>query len=182
MKADFKKMSLLDTASYVCGYLIGKKMKAVLVGGACVSVYTDNKYLSNDFDLVCENTLQELETVLKDIGFRRKGRLFYNKDSGFVLDFVPPPVMIAQEHVTRKAAIKTKFGQLYLLTPTDCVKDRLAGFYFWNDPQSFEQAFLVYKSQKNKIDIKDIEKWSKRENAYDKYKIFTEKIKSGKSK
>jgi hypothetical protein len=48
MRIDFRRMTLLDTASYVCGYLIKKGMKVVLVGGACVSVYTDNKYLSND--------------------------------------------------------------------------------------------------------------------------------------
>ncbi|MDR2192796.1 MAG: hypothetical protein LBO62_07980 [Endomicrobium sp.] len=182
MKIDFKKMNLLDTASYICGRLIKKGVNVVLVGGACVSVYTDNKYLLNDFDLVCENALQELEPILNEMGFKRKGRLFYNENSDFVLDFVPPPVMIAQKRIKKTAVIKTKFGQLYLLTPTDCIKDRLAGFYFWNDPQSFEQAALVYKSQKKKIDVKDIERWAKQENAYDKCRIFLEKIKFCKGK
>ncbi len=86
--------------------------------------------------------------------------------------------MIAQEHITRKETIKTNFGRLNLLTPTDCIKDRPAGYYFWNDPQSFEQALLVYKAGKEKVDLKNIEKWSKSENSEGKFKLFLEKIKN----
>ncbi|MCL2389379.1 MAG: hypothetical protein FWC85_03240 [Elusimicrobia bacterium] len=176
MKINFKNMNLLDTASFVCGFLQENKIEVVLVGGACVSIYTDNKYLSNDFDLVCDTTLKEIEPVLLKIGYKRKGRLFVNENSDFVVDFVPPPVMVGQEHITRKETIKTKFGKLNLLTPTDCLKDRLAGFYFWQDPQSFEQALLIYKDQKKKVDLKDIEKWSNAQNAKDKFKLFIDKI------
>jgi hypothetical protein len=177
MKINFKNMSLLDTASFVCGFLLKNGVDVVLVGGACVSVYTHNKYLSDDFDLVCSHTLSEVETILSKIGYIRKGRLFFNSASDFVLDFVPPPVMIAQEHIKRKETIKTKFGQLNLLTPTDCIKDRLAGFYFWNDPQSFEQALLIYADQKSKVDLEDIGRWSKLEKKADMFNLFLEQIK-----
>jgi len=37
---------------------------------------------------------------------------------------------------------------LCLLTPTDCVKDRLAAYFFWNDLQSLGQAVMVVKEIK----------------------------------
>ena len=60
-------------------------------------------------------------------------------------------------------SLKTKLGEIKLLTPTDCVKDRLASFYFWNDWQSLDQAIMVCK--KEKINIDEIKKWSKKEDA-----------------
>jgi hypothetical protein len=45
---------------------------------------------------------------------------------------------------------------LKVLSPTDCVKDRLCAFYFWNDLQGLEQAVLVAKSQQ--VDLKEIKR------------------------
>ena len=59
-----------------------------------------------------------------------------------------------------------------LLTPTDCVKDRLAAFFHWNDYQSLNQALLVAKRQKAKVHLKEIEKWAKVEDKLEKLKIF----------
>lgn len=54
-----------------------------------------------------------------------------------------------------------------LLSPTDCVKDRLAAYYHWSDQQALAQAQLV--AENNKIDIKEIRRWSKEE---DKLAVF----------
>ena len=62
---------------------------------------------------------------------------------------------------------------LKLLSPTDCIKDRLAAYYHWNDIQSLDQAILVAKG--NKIDLKEIERWSINEGMIDKFKIFKRK-------
>jgi hypothetical protein len=63
---------------------------------------------------------------------------------------------------------------LCLLTPTDCVKDRLAAYFFWNDLQSLGQAVMVVK--RNKIDIEDIKKWAAKQGELEKYNIFIKKI------
>ncbi|MDR3243901.1 MAG: hypothetical protein LBT79_04050, partial [Elusimicrobiota bacterium] len=134
-----------------------------------------------DFDFVCEHTLDEIEIALNAICFKRNGRLFINDKCKFTLDFVAPPVMIAQEHISDKSILKTKFGDLYLLTPMDCVRDRLAAYYFWNDPQCFQQALLVYKNYTAQIDINIIKNWSIKENFKDKFEEFLKKaILSGK--
>lgn len=63
-----------------------------------------------------------------------------------------------------------RIESITLLTPTDCVKDRLAAFFHWNDEQSLEQALLVAKSQK--VNFTAIRKWSKSENREEMYKRF----------
>jgi len=49
-------------------------------------------------------------------------------------------------------------GVLRLLSPTDCVKDRLANYYYHGDRQSLEQALLVAKT--TPVDLGEIERWS----------------------
>src|SRR5271163_4228562 len=44
---------------------------------------------------------------------------------------------------------------------TDCVKDRLAGFYHWDDRQGLNQALDVCMD--HKININKIREWSERE-------------------
>jgi hypothetical protein len=58
-------------------------------------------------------------------------------------------------------------GTLTLLSPTDCVKDRLAAFYHWNDRQCLEQALLVIESRK--VDLREIRRWSRVENKSAEY-------------
>lgn len=65
-------------------------------------------------------------------------------------------------------------GTLRILSPTDCVKDRLCAFYFWNDLQGLEQAVLVTKSQQ--VGLKEIKRWSKVEGKEKEFKAFTDKL------
>ena len=60
--------------------------------------------------------------------------------------------------------LKTSAGSL-LLTPTDCIKDRLASFFYWNDRQALEQALLVAKN--HPIHLEDLKRWAKEEKLED---------------
>jgi hypothetical protein len=53
-------------------------------------------------------------------------------------------------------------GTLRLLSATDCIKDRLAAYYHWDDLQALEQAKMV--AAKHEIDLEEIRRWSKVEN------------------
>ena len=57
-------------------------------------------------------------------------------------------------------------GTLSLLFPTDCVKDRLAAYYHWDDLQALEQAKLVARN--HKINLEEIRRWSEVENQLEK--------------
>ncbi len=65
-----------------------------------------------------------------------------------------------------------------MITPTDCVKDRLAAYYYCNDPQSLEQALMMAQAQE--IDLGEIRRWSKKEGRADKYADFLNRLKNKK--
>ncbi|MCX5782429.1 MAG: hypothetical protein NT145_06980 [Elusimicrobia bacterium] len=169
---NISKLTILELAQLVADNLSRKNIEAVLVGGACVSIYSKNNYQSYDLDFVTESSLKEVQNALKEIGFsEKKGRIFSSPKTEYVIDFVAPPVSIGNEPIKEFFNL----GKLKLLTPTDCVKDRLSAYYYWNDAQSLEQAVMVAEAQKKKVNIKELERWSKAENNTSKFQDFMEK-------
>jgi hypothetical protein len=176
VKLDWKKIKIKELAALVCRMLNEQGMDAVLVGGACVSIYSKNKYISYDLDFVSHAALNDITAVLNDLGFKRESsRHFVRADCPYFIEFVAPPLSIGSERVRKRDKIKTRFGSVTLLTPTDCVKDRLAAFYHWNDPQALEQAVMVAKAQK--VDLKDVKRWSAAERHKEKYENFLKILK-----
>jgi len=164
----WESIDIKDLALVVSSELQKNSIYAVLVGGACVSIYSHNKYLSMDLDYISHATLRELTPVMEKLGFFQKsGRHFERPGCRFFVEFPPPPIAIGSEMPIKY--FKT-IHKLVLLTPTDCVKDRLAAYYHWNDPQSLEQALMVARSQP--IDLKNVAKWSKKEKALEKFHRF----------
>ena len=112
--------------------------------------------------------------MLEELGFvNTGGRLFQNPKCKFLIDFPAPPVSIGDGPVFKFNNIKTRLGTIQLLTPTDCVKDRLAAYFFWNDQQSLHQAIIVSKA--NKINFPDIKKWAEKQDEMEKYKEFVKR-------
>ncbi len=171
-KINWDGINIKDLACLISEHLSKHNIETVLVGGACVSIYSHNEYLSYDLDFVIYNTIKEIKPFLEELGFKQKStRHFVRKDCSYYIEFVTSPVSIGNEAViTKFKKLKTKKGTLLLLSATDCVKDRLAAYYHWNDPQSLDQAVMVTKKQK--VDLKDIKKWSIKENAKEKFNKF----------
>ncbi|MBK7300515.1 MAG: hypothetical protein IPI79_09240 [Moraxellaceae bacterium] len=46
------EMSLQELAAYVATHLRSRQLPVVLVGGSCVSIYSNNKYQTKDLDFV----------------------------------------------------------------------------------------------------------------------------------
>lgn len=132
-----------------------------------------------DLDFVSvavESNSKELIKAMREIGFElRTGGYFERADSPFIIEFLPPPLAIGGEPVKDVKVFATKYGSFKILRPTDCVKDRLAHYLFWNDPQGLEQARMV--ADKHKIDFKEIKRWAKAENQLEKYKAIVASLK-----
>ncbi|MFS8563177.1 MAG: hypothetical protein LVR00_02120 [Rhabdochlamydiaceae bacterium] len=171
---NFSKISLKKLACFVCQTLKNHGVDAVLVGGACVSIYSENRYQSMDVDFVTYIELKPIEKILGKYGFKRLGRCFTHKECPYVIDFVNPPVTIGQEAIHQFNTLTSSSGTLQLLSPTDCVKDRLASFFYWDDKQALDQAFLV--AQEHSIDIKNLKCWAKAEGHSDKLNQFLDKL------
>jgi hypothetical protein len=65
---------------------------------------------------------------------------------------------------------KFSTGTLRMISPTDCIKDRLAAFYHWDDRQSLEQALMVTRAQE--VDLLECRSWSEREGESGKFDVF----------
>jgi len=175
MKINWKKITIRQLASVISSHLNNHGIQATLVGGACVSIYSNNKYQSLDLDFVTQASIKQLSPLLKELGFNlQSGRHFTHPQCSYFIDFVAPPVAIGDQPIKATFSIETTAGSFRLLTATDCVKDRLAAFFYWNDYQSLAQAVMVTKD--NKVVIEEIRRWAKKENQLDKFKQYLDKL------
>jgi len=177
MKLDLRKVKVKELAGLVSEELRKEGVDSTLVGGACVTIYSNNKYMSRDLDFVTDEPLRKIGRVLKEIGFEKKGMKYFESDMcPFSVEFLNAPVAIGNEVPVKKFdLLKTEYGYIKILTPTDSVKDRLAGYFYWSDPQSLLQAVMIYKA--NKVNLKEIERWAVKEGQREKYREFEKKIK-----
>jgi len=163
-------MSLGELAALVSTHLDSKGIPCVLSGGACVTIYTQNRYLSYDLDFIerVSTARKELRKALAELGFYEEHRYFKHHETEFFVEFPADPLSVGSEPVKDIKKLSFETGILFLLSPTDCVKDRLAAYYFWNDQQALEQAKLVAKNQP--VDLDEIRRWSEVEDQLDKFK------------
>ncbi len=157
------EMSVGELAAFICSYLKQKGIEVVLSGGGCVSIHSQNKYVSEDLDFIEYRgvTRRKLKTVLGEIGFLEENRYFKHPETKFFLEFPPGPLAVGNEPVKEIITLNFPTGNLQIISPTDCVKDRLAAYYHWGDRQSLEQAIMV--AGDIEIDLGEVERWSKEE-------------------
>lgn len=165
-----KDMTLGELAAYVCTHLKVNGIPCVLSGGACVTIYSDNQYQSYDLDFIEQvyTTRNEIRTLMGELGFFEENRYFRHKETNYFIEFPSAPLSVGSEPVKNVAEIIFETGTLQLLSPTDCVKDRLTAYYHWDDLQALEQAKMVAKN--HKIDFEEIRRWSEVENQLEIFK------------
>ena len=171
-----QKTTLEQLAHIVCGHLNKNGIKAILTGGAVVSIYTKNKYQSFDLDFISMTNNKEIVIAMKELGFKKdKARYFQHPKTKYFVEFPAPPLAIGNEPIEKWATKQSNNGIFYLLTLTQCVMDRLSAFYHWSDYPSLEQAILVAK--KHQVDLKKIKGWSSKEEQMKKYLEFARELK-----
>jgi hypothetical protein len=140
-----KEMSMEELAAYVCSALEQEGIETVLSGGSCVQIYSQGKYTSDDIDLIdrFNGGHTRIKNVMINLGFKEYNRYFIHEDTKLFIEFPRGPLGVGDAPVNDIASKEEDTGILKLLTPTDCIKDRLAAYYHWDDPQSLEQAIWV---------------------------------------
>jgi len=171
-----KNMSQVELAAFIQDALQADGIPVVLSGGSAVSFYSNNKYVSKDLDLINAGFARRsrIKSVMENLDFSEKGRYFIHPETTFFIEFPDGPLSVGEEPVKEISEFELATGTLRVLSPTDCVKDRLCAFYFWNDLQGLEQAILVTKIQQ--VDLKEIKRWSKVEGKEKEFKAFTDKL------
>jgi hypothetical protein len=171
-----QNMSQAELAAFIQEALQKEGITVVLSGGSAASFYSSNKYVSKDLDLINAGFARRsrINSVMEKIGFKEKGRFFITSETQFFVEFPDGPLSVGEEPVKEISEYELSTGTLRVVSPTDCVKDRLCAFYFWNDRQGLAQAILVAKSQN--VDLKEIKRWSKAEGKEQEYELFKEKL------
>ena len=171
-----KEMNIGELAAYVSSHLSRSNITVTLTGGACVSIHTDGNFVSYDLDFIEQMGAgrRKLKKLLAEIGFSEHNRYFRHPDTEYFLEFPTGPLAVGNEPPASVIQLTFETGQLSILSPTDCIKDRLAAYFHWNDRQCLKQAIDVAKN--NKIDLKEIKRWAKNEDQEEKLKDFIQKL------
>ncbi len=107
---------------------------------------------------------------MAELGFVEEGRHFVHPKSPHIVEFPAGPLAVGGEPVREVREIALSTGRLKVISPTDCVKDRLAAFYHWGDRQALVQAILVCRHQS--VDLDEVARWSHVEGAKRQFDIF----------
>jgi len=75
------------------------------------------------------------------------------------LEFLRGPVEIGEQYPVIPMEIEMDGRTLRLLSPTDSVKDRLAGYIHWKSRANFDQALLICLRQRSRVDMNAVRDW-----------------------
>lgn len=143
--------TLEEIAALVSQALSDASIDAVLSGGAAVTIYSENEYMSTDLDFVTTERNKVITPIVGELGFVPVGREYEHPNSKFFIEFPPGPLAFGEKYIDNSEAqtIQTRFGEIRIITPTQSVMDRLAWYVHGKDLQALEQAILVAKKTRN---------------------------------
>lgn len=149
----------------------------MLTGGGAATLYAPEAYQSKDLDFVFTfwSSLGGVsEQPLLDLGFERAGDFYRHPESPYTLDFPRGPLAVGSETLNQWDTLQEDNRVLHVLTPTDCVRDRLCAYYFYRDFSGLEQALAVATCQP--IDLSVIRRWSEAEGEAAKFDNFRARL------
>jgi hypothetical protein len=176
---DFSKYREKELWEYVAVHLKNRGIDTILVGGAVVAIYSNGAYQSGDLDFVRVSMfVTKLDESMNEIGFKRHGRHFVHPDCKHLFVEFPggPPLGIGEDNNIIPAEVTVNGTVIKILSPTDCVKDRLASYIHFKAPEGLDQAVLVAKNQD--VNLTSIKKWCKGEKAEWAFDHLVDKLRS----
>lgn len=162
---------------FVGGHLSQNGIDSILVGGAVASIYSEGAYQSGDLDFVIQSLhSNHLTKIMAQIGFIEKapGEYIHPQCKHLFIEFVKPPLAIGDDYKITPEEQVIEGKTIKILSPTDCVRDRLAAYIFWNAREGLDQALLVAKN--HPIDLKKVESWCRHEGGLKQFKEFKNKL------
>ena len=110
------KMTREELAGWVAQHLADAGIDVVLTGGSCVSLYSNERYVSKDLDFidVSLKSNREIGRVLLEIGFHnqpKNSRHFIHPDTQWSVEFPSAPLSLGDELVPAKAIAERETSQ-----------------------------------------------------------------------
>jgi hypothetical protein len=166
------RSSLGAVAAAVAAGLRARGIQAVLTGGACASLYSEEAYHSRDLDFVVIGgaTRARMDGAMAASGFVRRGDRYVHPRARFYVEFPRGPLAIGGDHRIRPVTRATSHGRIRMLSATDSCRDRLAAFYHWGDRQSLTVAAWI--AARHRVGMTALRRWSAAEDAADRFREF----------
>lgn len=159
--------SLIDGAFAICTAFADAGHTAVLCGGSAATFYAPEAYMSadDDFVLTSELSRREILDVIAPLGFAERGRIYVHPKVIWTVDFPRGPLAIGRDIITTWMTERRGDEVLYVISPTDSVRDRFMHYLAWNDYSGLTQAVAVAKAQGEKVDLQALRVWTEIELA-----------------
>jgi hypothetical protein len=168
--------SLEDVCFAVCSALQRAGTVAVLTGGSAATYYAPQAYQSQDADFVIRFSSNPARAgdAMRELGYRETGGTYYHEKNVFTVEFPPGPLAIGSDLVRAYDTVKRGSEVLHVITRTDCVRDRLAHFYFFSDRSALAAAVAVARS--GVVDLAAIRRWSLGEREASHFEEFSQAL------
>jgi hypothetical protein len=170
-------MSLAELVAHVQSHLVAAGITTTMSGGSCVTIWSDNAYHSDDIDLIPEGIGQRtrIRAIMLGLGFSEHSRYFTHPETKLFVEFPAGPLSVGEEKPREIAEVITATGTMRLLSPTDCVKDRLTWWFHNDDRQCLEQAISVAKT--SRVDVTELRRWADGEGKVDAFEEIAQRFK-----
>lgn len=160
--------TLADVCFAVSSALDAHGIIGVVTGGSAAALYAPQTYMSQDVDFILEDDdpLDDVAIALDSIDFHRDGksRIFSHPSCKFTVDFPKGPLAVGGEYIHETHVLERGGLRLRILTRADCVRDRLAHFYFWDDYTALNAAVGVAAQNHQDVDMNALRAWTERES------------------
>lgn len=149
-----------------------------MVGGSAAAYYARGAYRSDDLDFVVafevkHNSPKVLTDVMESMGYELRDNIFHHTSGNpFTVEFPKGPLAVGGDYLTDYDTVRRGEETLFIITPADSVRDRLAHYYHWGDGSALRAAILIARAERGRVNIDNVKDWSQRENALDKFNEF----------
>lgn len=156
--------TLRELAFIICTSFDDAGDTVVLSGGGAATIYAPESHQSRDLDFIFALWSvggRVSDQPMRSLGFIERGGTYSHPSCPFTVEFPSGPLAVGDELIHTWDTLNQGDLRLYIISPTDCVRDRLAWFYYGRDHSAMRQAVAVASS--HLIDMESIARWSEAE-------------------
>ncbi|MBC7466319.1 MAG: hypothetical protein H7256_10030 [Bdellovibrio sp.] len=169
-----------DVWKFVAWHLAKNGIETVLVGGAVAAIYSEGIYKSGDLDFVLKSySVDTIPKIMESIGFKlSSGRHYIHPKCEKFVEFMFGPVGIGENVKIKPDEVKVQGQTLFIYSPTDCIRDRLASYIHFKSRECLDQAVLV--AERFPFNHKKVRDWCASEGSPTVYDELVRKLKKNK--
>jgi hypothetical protein len=146
-KTNFEKM--LGTVG-ILTYLLGEKMRPVIVGGLAVEIYTRSEYTTVDIDIILFN-YDKAGEIFVSLGFKKQGRHWFHPE--LLVSIEIPNFILEDADPSRVVEILLPNDlKVLVIGIEDIILDRLRACVHWKSTSDCEWAERLYYLHKDRLD------------------------------